>query len=52
MGSIWTANKMGFSRINVLGLKINAGNSYCGRPMICHYFPSGKKRFTAVQGGK
>ena len=42
-------NKISFP---LLGLKINAGNSYCSCPMICHYFPSGQKRFTAVLGGQ
>ena len=52
LDSVWTAYNMRFSRTNVLGLKINSGNSYCGCPMICHYFPSGQKRFTAAQGGQ
>ena len=52
LASIEIAKKMRFLRINVLGLKINAGNSNCGSPMICHYFLSGQKRFTAVQSGK
>ena len=52
LGQCRDSAKIRLLRINVLGLKINAGNSNCGSPMICHYFPSGQKRFTAVQGGK